>query len=70
MKDREKQNNVARRVVVLGSTGSVGRQTMDVIQMHHIQVSGLCAMSDVQTLEEQIRAFSPPFCAMYDEAAS
>ena len=47
-----------------------GRQTMDVIRMHHIQVSGLCAMSDVQTLEEQIRAFSPPFCAMYDEAAA
>ena len=38
--------------------------------MHHIQVSGLCAMSDVQTLEEQIRAFSPPFCAMYHEAAA
>ena len=70
MKDREKQNNVARRVVVLGSTGSVGRQTMDVIRMHHIPVSGLCAMSDVQMLEEQIRAFSPPFCAMYDEAAA
>lgn len=70
MKDSEKQNKVARRVVVLGSTGSVGRQTMDVIRMHHIPVSGLCAMSDVQTLEEQIRAFSPPFCAMYHEAAA
>ncbi|MGH2755735.1 MAG: 1-deoxy-D-xylulose-5-phosphate reductoisomerase [Actinomycetota bacterium] len=48
----------ARRVVVLGSTGSIGRQTIDVVLAHpeRFSLSGLVAGSDGAALEEQVAA--------------
>ncbi|MDQ3952595.1 MAG: 1-deoxy-D-xylulose-5-phosphate reductoisomerase, partial [Actinomycetota bacterium] len=46
-----------RRVVVLGSTGSIGRQALDVAAAHPdlIEIAGLVAGSDEETLEAQVR---------------
>ncbi|MCH7999614.1 MAG: hypothetical protein IIA91_09070, partial [Chloroflexi bacterium] len=48
-------------LVVLGSTGSIGRQTLDVIRSlpKHFNVIGLAAGGNVTLLEEQAREFRP-----------
>lgn len=57
-------------VTVLGSTGSVGRQTMDVAAMHGLRVEGISGAKNISLLEEQIRQFHPRFCAVENEAAA
>jgi 1-deoxy-D-xylulose 5-phosphate reductoisomerase len=49
------------RVAVLGSTGSIGRQTLDVIRAHpnRFEVVGLAAGKNVDLLAEQVAEFSP-----------
>jgi 1-deoxy-D-xylulose-5-phosphate reductoisomerase len=49
------------RIAVLGSTGSIGRQTLDVVRglRQRFRVVGLCAGRNVTLLEEQAREFSP-----------
>ncbi|HEV3472988.1 MAG TPA: 1-deoxy-D-xylulose-5-phosphate reductoisomerase, partial [Actinomycetota bacterium] len=51
--------NARRRVAVLGSTGSIGRQALDVLKMHpdRFELVALGAGSDTQALEQQARAF-------------
>ncbi|MFQ3610334.1 MAG: 1-deoxy-D-xylulose-5-phosphate reductoisomerase [Fimbriimonadales bacterium] len=48
-----------KRIVVLGSTGSIGRQTLEVVQRlsHRFEVVGLCAYQDTQSLLEQAQAW-------------
>lgn len=55
-----------RRLTVLGSSGSVGRQTLDVVRAHtdSLEVVGLSANSDAATLREQIAEFQPEFAAL------
>ena len=50
-----------KRVAILGSTGSIGRQALDVIARHpeHFEVVGLAAGRNVDLLREQIAAFAP-----------
>jgi 1-deoxy-D-xylulose-5-phosphate reductoisomerase len=50
-----------KRVAILGSTGSIGTQTLDVIDQHRdlYEVTALAAGHDTPLLQEQIRAFSP-----------
>lgn len=55
---------------MLGSTGSVGRQALDVCRHRNIKVSALSAGSNISLLEEQIREFSPGLCAVADERAA
>ncbi len=55
-------------VTVLGSTGSVGRQTMDVAAMHGLSVEGISGARNITLLEEQIRRFHPKWCAVLDPA--
>jgi len=52
---------VKKRIAVLGSTGSIGRQTLDVVRAfpEKIEVIGLAAGSNVTLLEEQAREFKP-----------
>ena len=57
-------------VTVLGSTGSVGRQTMDVAALHGLRVEGIAGSSNIALLEEQIRQFHPRYCAVENEAAA
>ena len=49
---------------MLGSTGSVGRQALDVCRHRNIKVTALSAGSNISLLEEQIREFSPGLCAV------
>ncbi|ASA22226.1 1-deoxy-D-xylulose-5-phosphate reductoisomerase [Paenibacillus donghaensis] len=50
-----------RKISILGSTGSVGTQTLDVIAMHPdaFEVDGLAAGSNISLLLEQVRRFQP-----------
>lgn len=61
-----------RRLVILGSTGSVGRQALDVVRRHRerLQVVGLGAGSRVDLLVEQVREFRPRVVALADPAAA
>ncbi len=57
-----------KKIAILGSTGSIGTQTLDVIREHQdIEVLGLAARSNIRLLEEQIREFSPRMVAVWDE---
>jgi len=58
-----------KRVTVLGSTGSIGRQTLDVIREHpeRLQVVGLAAWRQVERLAEQAREFGAEACIVDDD---
>ena len=57
-----------KHVVILGSTGSIGRQTLDVISRHPslFAVIGLGAGRNVSLLAEQVRTFHPQYVAVAD----
>lgn len=58
-------------VTILGSTGSVGEQTLDVIDRHpHLQVFALTAHRNVDKLEAQCLHFRPRYAVMVDAAAA
>ncbi len=59
-----------KKLVILGSTGSIGTQALEVAQQAGYGVLALAAARQVDKLEEQIRAFRPVYAAMYDEAAA
>ncbi len=59
-----------KTISVLGSTGSVGRQALDVAREHGVRVYGITCKNDISRAEEQIREFSPEVCAVLDEEAS
>ncbi len=55
------------KIVLLGSTGSIGTQTLDVCRAHNIEVKALSANSDTELLEKQAREFSPEYAVIADE---
>ena len=57
-------------LIVLGSTGSVGTQALDVARTNKIKIKGLCANKDYRTVEAQARELSPSAVAMSDESAA
>ena len=57
-------------VVVLGSTGSVGRQALDVCHRFGVRVDALTGGKNTAELEKQIRCFHPRVCAMADADAA
>jgi 1-deoxy-D-xylulose-5-phosphate reductoisomerase len=61
-----------RRLVILGSTGSVGTQALDVVRRNpdRFQVVGLAAAQNHELLVGQIREFMPPQVAVSEEAAA
>ena len=60
-----------KKIAILGSTGSIGTQTLDVVRANgDIQVLGLSAGRSIKLLEEQIREFSPRLVAVWDEDAA
>lgn len=52
---------------ILGSTGSIGTQTLDVARKLNLKVNALSAYSSIELLEEQIREFRPTLAVVYDE---
>ncbi len=59
---------MVQKISVLGSTGSIGTQTLDVARKLHLQVTALSAHSSIELLEEQIREFHPALAVVFDEA--
>ncbi len=59
-----------RSLVILGSTGSIGTQALEVAQQAGYSIVGLAAARQVDLLEKQIRQFRPAVAAMYDEKAA
>lgn len=55
---------------ILGSTGSIGTQAIDVAQKLNIKVSALTANTNVNLIEEQIRLLKPELAVMYDELSA
>ena len=56
-----------KKLIVLGSTGSIGTQALDVCDYHGIEVEALSVDSNVKLLEEQIRKFNVKYCAVVNE---
>ena len=60
-----------KKIAILGSTGSIGTQTLDVVRANKdIEVLGISAGRNIAKLEEQIREFSPKLAAVWDEKAA
>ena len=57
-------------ISVLGSTGSIGTQTLDVAAQCGFQVAAITANRSIDKLEEQARRFHPELVAAYDESAA
>lgn len=60
---------MTEKLALLGSTGSIGTQTIEVAREKKIRVTALAAHSNIKKLEEQIREFSPALVAVVDESA-
>lgn len=58
-----------KKIAVLGSTGSIGTQTLDVVREHsdELQVVALAAGSNKERLKEQIKEFHPKLVSLSDE---
>ena len=52
---------------ILGSTGSIGKQTLQVARKLNLKITSLCVRSDIKLLEEQVREFHPALAVVYDE---
>ena len=59
-----------RSLSILGSTGSIGRQALDVAKTHNYKIKALTANGNVELLEKQIREFRPETAAAADEKAA
>ena len=61
---------MSKTISILGSTGSIGRQTLDVAEQMDLRVAALTAHSSVERMEEQVRKFHPALAVLTDEAAA
>ena len=61
---------MSKTISILGSTGSIGRQTLDVAEQMDLRVAALTAHSSVERIEEQVRKFHPALAVLTDEAAA
>ena len=61
-----------RSIVLLGSTGSIGTQTLDVVRNNkdELKVVGLAANKRVSDVEQQVREFKPKYVCMFDPEAA
>ena len=61
---------MSKRITILGSTGSIGRQSLEVIAACGMEVAALAANSSVKLMEEQARQFRPELAVLADEKAA
>lgn len=60
-----------KRLVILGSTGSIGTQTLEIVDANpELTVVALAAGRNVSRMEEQIRKYKPSYAVMWDESAA
>ena len=64
-------SDIKKRIAVLGSTGSIGTQTLEVVRNNNdFIIDVLAADSSVEALEKQVREFSPRLVCVYKEEAA
>ena len=57
-----------KKIAILGSTGSIGTQTLDIVrEQKDIQVTAMAAGSNISLLEQQIREFHPSVVSVWEE---
>lgn len=57
-----------RKIAILGSTGSIGTQTLDIVrEQGDLEVTAMAAGSNIDLLEKQIREFKPKIAAVWEE---
>ncbi|MCD5410427.1 MAG: 1-deoxy-D-xylulose-5-phosphate reductoisomerase [Clostridiales bacterium] len=58
-----------KKISILGSTGSIGLQTVEIVREHldKFKIIGIAAMSNIEKLEEQINEFKPEIVAVFNE---
>lgn len=61
---------MVKSISILGSTGSIGTQTIDVARKLNIKVVALSANTNIKLLEDQIREFKPKLVCVYDEQSA
>lgn len=61
---------MVRSIAILGSTGSIGRQTVDVAARLGLSVRSLAALKNTKLLEQQARLLKPAYIAVYDDSAA
>lgn len=60
-----------KKIAILGSTGSIGTQTLDVVRANKdLEVLGISAGSNIKLLEKQAREFQPKLVAVWDQQAA
>lgn len=60
-----------RKIAILGSTGSIGTQTLDIVRQYKdLEVTALAAGRNIELLERQIREFRPRLVAVWQEEAA
>ena len=59
-----------KRISILGATGSIGTQTVDILSSIDAEVVALTTNRNIKLLEEQARALKPKLCAAFDEDAA
>ena len=63
--------NGTKKIAILGSTGSIGTQTLDIVRKEgDLQVTALAAGTNVELMEKQVREFHPSLVAMWTEEAA
>ena len=61
---------MTKKLSILGSTGSIGTQSLDVAEMRGYEIIALTADRNAKVLEEQIRKWKPKYAALNDEEAA
>ena len=65
------EKNGSKSIAILGSTGSIGTQTLEVVRANpQLRVAALAANSSVEKLESQVREFHPKVVGMWTEKAA
>ena len=60
-----------KKIAILGSTGSIGTQTLEILrEQKDIEAVALAAGANAELLEKQVREFKPKIAALWDEAAA
>ena len=64
-----KEENFVKKIAILGSTGSIGTQTLELVRDNpELQVVGLAAGTNIELLERQVREFQPKLVSLQREA--
>jgi 1-deoxy-D-xylulose-5-phosphate reductoisomerase len=68
--DLEGIAKMKKKVLILGSTGSIGQATLEIIEHEkkHLEVFGLACKNNIDLLNEQIQKFKPKYVCVYEES--